>query len=39
MPNVSPSVLQPNALNSVMFLVAMSIQNITFAMNYQVRLL
>ena len=28
--------LQPNALNSVMFLIAMSIQNITFAMNYQV---
>ena len=27
---------QPNTLNSVLFLVAMSIQNITFAMNYQV---
>jgi hypothetical protein len=27
---------QPNILNSVMFLVAVSIQNITFAINYQV---
>lgn len=31
------STFKPNALNSVMFLVAMSIQNITFAMNYQGR--